>query len=174
MNEALNTTLKGLDRGRNAFYSTAERGIVEKLYRSVFGRAMRVSSCPNRWADAVVEMRLFLRKNQNKEVNMNERKYIMKRGVVFMFKGRAYSAANITDEVAKEALTKNKKIAWMFDAIPEEAEEPAKVEENTEGKDAIPEEAEEPAKVEENTEGKDAIPEEAEEPAKVTKKAKKK
>lgn len=123
MEGPLHDTLAGLDRGRGGFYSAPERAEIERLYFRVMGRAMRVSSCPNRWADAVVEMRIFLRNNnpRNETTNMENRKYIMKRGVILRYRGQVYSFASITDDVAKKALAENPNIAWMFTSIPEKA-----------------------------------------------------
>lgn len=135
--------LERLDRGKRSSYSATEREEIERLYFHVMGRAMRVSSCPNRWADAVLEMRLFLRTNNPRNKTMKARKYIMKRGVILRFEGKVYSFASITDEVAEKALKENPNIAWMFSSIPEKSEEP---EESTE----------EPAKAEEHKEQKKA------------------
>lgn len=117
-----------LDRGHGSYYSAAERVKIEQLYHRIMGRAMRPSSCPNRWADAVIEMRIFLKRNNPKEFKAMSKKYFMKRGVVLIHEGRPYSLANITDEIAKKALAANPKVAWMFESIPTEEEEPTEEE----------------------------------------------
>ena len=144
--------LERLDRGRRSSYSAAEREEIERLYFHVMGRAMRVSSCPNRWADAVLEIKIFLRKNNPRNKTMKASKYIMKRGVILRFEGKVYSFASITDEVAEKALKENPNISWMFASIPAKSEEPEKQKKAEEPENAVlePEEStEEPAKSEE-------------------------
>ena len=168
MAETLNATLERLDRGKGSPYSAVERADIERLYFRVMGRAMLVSSCPNRWADAVVEMRIFLRKNKPRNDTMKASKYIMKRGVILRYGGNVYSAATITDEVAEKALKENPNVAWMFSSIPEGAEEPVEAKPEPVEAAEEPKEAEEPKAAEE--------PEQAEEPKeapKTKKKAKK-
>ncbi len=71
----------------------------EALYYRVFGEALKPCNCKDRIGDALIVIITHLKKTNK---TMDEKKYILKRGVVIHWKGDTYTRMNITDKVAKE------------------------------------------------------------------------
>ena len=55
-------TLLALSRAKKP-YSSAEESIISNLYTEVLGKKVRDCNCRDKWADAVIEALLYLKKH---------------------------------------------------------------------------------------------------------------
>lgn len=93
------------------------RADIERLYWLVCRKALRRCNCRNVLSDAVVEIYTRVKKN---DYTMS--KAILKNGAVIQTAdGGIYTAANITDEVAREYLAKYPGRAGLFAVLPDHA-----------------------------------------------------
>lgn len=93
------------------------RADIERLYWLVCRKALRRCNCKNVLGDAVIEIYTRVKKN---DYTMS--KAILKNGAVIQTAdGGIYTAANITDEVAREYLAKYPGRAGLFAVLPDPA-----------------------------------------------------
>ena len=98
---------------------------IRRLYSYCTGETLRRCNCPDTYSDALIIIKLKLRKMEK------ENKYTLKRGVVIQVPGTTdvYTRDNITDEVAKAYLSKYPNKEKLFENIPAETEPEEKAEE---------------------------------------------
>lgn len=98
-------------------YTTAETLAIEQAYRDVFGRGVRDCKCPNRYRDAVIELRIFIKNH----ATMEKSTYKLKAGVVIQPSGTSevYTNDNLTDEIAEQFLKERPGARGLFAVAPE-------------------------------------------------------
>lgn len=101
-------------------FSTSERAAIEEIYYGVFGRTLPNCNCPNRFRDAVIELRIFTKNHST----MEKSKYVLKAGVIIQPTGTSnvYTNDNLTDEVAERFLNERPGARGLFEVIPNTAE----------------------------------------------------
>lgn len=101
-------------------YTTAETLAIEQAYRDVFGRGVRDCKCPNRYRDAVIELRIFIKNH----ATMEKSNYKLKTGVVIQPSGTSevYTNDNLTDEIAEQFLKERPGARGLFAVAPTTAE----------------------------------------------------
>lgn len=101
-------------------YTTAETLAIEQAYRDVFGRGVRDCKCPNRYRDAVIELRIFIKNH----ATMEKSNYKLKAGVVIQPSGTSevYTNDNLTDEIAEQFLKERPGARGLFAVAPTTAE----------------------------------------------------
>ena len=121
--------VSALSNSRN--YSTSEIAEIETLYREVLGKKVRDCNCPDRYRDAVIELRIFTKNH----LKMEKSKFRLKPGVVIVPSNdpEVYTNNNLTDEVAIAFLKERPGARGLFAELPENvddllAEKPAVVE----------------------------------------------
>ena len=121
-------------RGRlSAPFSVEDKRLIAQLYPEIIGRAFRKTACKRCYHDAVIEMAVKLRKEQNRREKCD---YHMRAGFIIRCGdfdgGEIYTNANLTNDVAKRYLERFPNKRNMFDRIPEEkAEMPVETTEET-------------------------------------------
>lgn len=102
--------------GIQSEFSTSERATIEEIYFAVFGRTIPNCNCPNRYRDAVIELRIFIKNHST----MEKSKYILKAGVVIQPSGTSdvYTNDNLTDAVAEQFLKERPGARGLFEVIP--------------------------------------------------------
>lgn len=97
-------------------YTTAETLAIEQAYRDVFGRGVRDCKCPNRYRDAVIELRIFIKNH----ATMEKSNYKLKTGVVIQPSGTSevYTNDNLTDEIAEQFLKERPGARGLFAVAP--------------------------------------------------------
>lgn len=93
---------------------------VKALYWEVCGLTLAKCHCPNKFSDALVEVR----KRLKSEIPMaNEVKHRLNRGVIIWLDNSPYNNSNLTDEVAAEYLSRYPGNAELFERVPEQEAE---------------------------------------------------
>ena len=119
---------------------------VEKLYFAVLGKHLRRCRCRNILQDALLEIYTKLRKKDNSKIMDPNIKARLVNGVVLQWKGNHYTNNNLTDEVAREFLSKFPQRKDWFAVLPSATtakEVVAEAEEHPgEGQEIAPKEAE--------------------------------
>lgn len=102
--------------GIQSEFSTSERSTIEEIYFAVFGRTIPNCNCPNRYRDAVIELRIFIKNHST----MEKSKYVLKAGVVIQPSGTSdvYTNDNLTDSVAEQFLKERPGARGLFEVIP--------------------------------------------------------
>ena len=108
-------------RGRFASpYNRTDKDLIERLYWAVLGRVFKPTSCQNCYHDAVIEIYSYLKKH---DTMAEERQYLLKAGAIInspvFDKGKIYSNANLTDDVARRFLEMYPSQAVLFQKLPE-------------------------------------------------------
>lgn len=145
--EEIKDRISALSNSRN--YSTAEIAEIEKLYRDILGKRVRTCNCPDRYRDAVLELRIFTKHH----LTMEKSKFRLKSGVVIVPSNdtEVYTNNNLTDEVAIKFLKERPGARGLFDVLPADKElaallaEPAKVDPEPAATDEAPAGVETPA-----------------------------
>jgi len=94
-------------------YSSSDKSEIERLYKEVLGKEFTKTSCNDCYRDAVIEMTVYIKKNN--------RNYILKNGVLLQPEfgsNKMYTNDNLTDEVAEKYLAKNPKGEIYFAHVP--------------------------------------------------------
>lgn len=102
-------------------FSTADRAAIEQMYFDVLGKHIRNCNCPDRYRDAVIELRIFTKNH----LTMEKAKYVLKAGVVIQPSGTSevYTNDNLTDAVAEQFLKERPGARGLFEVIPNTAAE---------------------------------------------------
>ena len=90
-------------------YSSSDKSEIERLYKEVLGKEFTKTSCNDCYRDAVIEMTVYIKKNNRMKEKCN---YILKNGVLLQPEfgsNKMYTNDNLTDEVAEKYLAKNPK-----------------------------------------------------------------
>ena len=116
VSEAYNTLL-ALSRADKP-YSSAEESIISNLYTEVTGKKVRDCNCRDKWADAVIETLLYLKKHNAMREKCN---YQLRAGVILHISGSSevYTNDNLTNEVAEKFLKDNPNAVGRFAVIPQ-------------------------------------------------------
>jgi len=93
---------------------------VRALYTAVTGKSLRDCNCKNIYSDAIVEIYSQL-KHPNNRIMTNSKARLVK-GVVLQVNGSHYTNANLTDEVAREFLSRYPMRTDWFEVLPPKAE----------------------------------------------------
>lgn len=93
---------------------------VKALYWEVCGLTLAKCHCPNKFSDALLEVR----KRLKSEIPMaNDVKSRLNRGVIIWLDNSPYNNSNLTDEVAAEYLSRYPGNAELFERVPEKEPE---------------------------------------------------
>jgi len=118
----------------NSAFSPADKDTIARLYEAVMGKRFRATTCQRCYHDAVIEITLYLRKNN---IMAQEKAYIMKSGFVIscpdFHNGKIFTNENLTDEIAAEYLELYPNRKQFFARVPDKpvkkAQEPLKTDE---------------------------------------------
>lgn len=109
--------------GSIASLSYSDKTEIEQLYNEVLDKKFVRTSCNDCYRDAIIEMRVYLKKNGS----MKEKsEYALKNGVLLQMefgKSEFYTNANMTDEVAEKYLGKYPDRIKFFSKKPDDWEE---------------------------------------------------
>lgn len=109
--------------GSIASLSYSDKTEIEQLYKEVLDKKFVHTSCNDCYRDAIIEMRVYLKKNGS----MKEKsEYALKNGVLLQMefgKSEFYTNANMTDEVAEKYLGKYPDGIKLFSKKPDDWEE---------------------------------------------------
>ena len=118
------TELRGRIKDGDALFDYADE--INELSLAVLGKYVRKCKCRDRYKDAVIEMYTQLKKTRTMRTDVKCR---MRRGVLLHYGTMYYTQLNITDEIAREAIAANPKVAQLFEVLPPPAaDEPAAAE----------------------------------------------
>lgn len=120
--EAVTITERLRERG-NASFSPSEKDEIRKLYEITLGKKFRATTCQQCYHDAVIEIALYLRKNDELMETIRPKNYELRNGFIIhateFHNGAIFTNANLTDEIAAEYLEKYPNKARFFSRIPE-------------------------------------------------------
>ena len=103
--------------GDDSVFSAAQKRWITQTYRAEMGEQLRECGCKNKYCDAVVELSVtLLRRGQL----YSEHRYMLRHGFLIWMGTECYSAANITDDIARTWLEKHPEGAHMFERLPAE------------------------------------------------------
>lgn len=110
-----------------------DKQFIEQHFPLVRRRPFTKTSCGQCYADAIIEMLVYLRKNEL----MAKSNYILKSGVVLQAASdpKVYTNANLTDAVAERYLRDNPKRIRLFASYPDDWDERIKPKERTRKKE---------------------------------------
>jgi hypothetical protein len=103
--------------------SSSDKSFIEKIQETVLRRPFVKTSCNDCYKDAVIEMYLFLQKNEI----MQKTNYTLKAGVILQTAGdpNIYTNSNLTDKAAERYLKDNPNRINFFASHPADWEERA-------------------------------------------------
>ncbi len=99
-------------------YSSSDKSEIERLYKEVLGKEFTKTSCNDCYHDAVIEMTVYIKKNNRMKEKCN---YRLKNGVLLQPEfgsSEMYTNDNLTDEIAEKYLAKNPKGEIYFAHVP--------------------------------------------------------
>lgn len=96
--------------------SDGDKEWIDRMKRQETGEGVRNCSCRNRYTDAALELRSYLRK---RGALAPERKYELRHGDLIWVGGDPYSNANLTDEVAETFLREHPDALYRFSKHPD-------------------------------------------------------
>lgn len=104
-------------------FNATDKSEIEKLYKAVLGKDFIPTTCQNCYHDAVIELYLYLIKNNG---TMAEKcNYRLKAGAIINSPsfdgGKIYTNDNLTDAVAAAFLKKFPKQQFLFQKVPTKA-----------------------------------------------------
>ena len=103
----------------DAPYNSADKNTIEELYYDVLGRTFHKTSCQQCYHDGVIEIYLYLKKNNKMAEKCN---YRLRAGFIIncpdFRNGKIYTNDNLTDEVAAEYLSAYPANVDMFQQLP--------------------------------------------------------
>lgn len=117
-----NEIIKTLQEMESRFadgFSNLDRAFLDKMYYELFGKEITNRGCSDCYRDAYLEIMVKLRKEKAMPKKSD---YKLKAGAVIQFFGesRAYTSANLTNEVAERYLSLNPGNANMFAELPDD------------------------------------------------------
>lgn len=100
-------------------FSNLDRAFLDKIYYELFGREITNKGCSDCYRDAYIEIKIKLKKDKTMPKKSD---YKLKAGAVITFFGqsKAYTSANLTNEVAEKYLALNPSNANMFAELPDD------------------------------------------------------
>lgn len=117
-NEIIKTLQEMESRYADGF-STLDRAFLDKVYYDLFGREITNRGCSDCYRDAYMEIKIKLKKNKAMPKKSD---YMLKAGAVISFFGhsKAYTSANLTNEVAEKYLAMNPANSKLFAELPDD------------------------------------------------------
>ena len=98
-------------------FSASDRLFIRSVYNRLFGKDIRNLGCPDCYRDAYMEIIHRLKKDK---IMPKEKKFILRNGVLLhAFKGEVFTNANLTDEIAMDALNENMSREKLFARVPD-------------------------------------------------------
>ncbi len=112
-------TLQDMESRYADGFSTLDRAFLDKVYYVLFGHEITNKGCSDCYRDAYVEIKLKLKKDKTMPKKSD---YKLKAGAVISFFGhsKAYTSANLTNEVAEKYLAMNPDNAKLFAELPDD------------------------------------------------------
>jgi hypothetical protein len=109
-------------RGRfEAPFSSSDKAHIVRLYWEVLGKEFKPTSCQQCYHDALIEVYLYLKKNNKMKDKCS---YRMRAGFIIscprFANGKIYTNDNLTDDVAEEYLAQFPKNVEMFQQLPKD------------------------------------------------------
>lgn len=100
-------------------FSNLDRAFLDKVYYEIFGRQITNRGCSDCYRDAYIEIISKLKKDKTMPKKPD---YKLKAGAVITFFGesKAYTSANLTNEVAEKYLALNADNANLFAELPDD------------------------------------------------------
>ena len=108
-------------KGRLSALSDSDKKIIEEHFETVKRRPFTSTNCGDCYRDAVIEMIIYLQKNEI----MQKSNYLLKNGAILQSPTDkdVYSNKNLTDEVAERYLKENTKRISFFASYPDDWED---------------------------------------------------
>lgn len=103
--------------------SDSERSFISSFYERVTGSVFTKRGCNDCYKDAFIEMYSIYKQKGIKPMG----KYILKRGAVIHWDNKAYTRANLTDDIAESILRKYPAQISNFESVETEEDKAAKV-----------------------------------------------
>ena len=101
-------------------FSSSDRVFINEVHGFLFGHPVKNLGCPNCYRDAYIEITLKLRKMKE----MPKKNFVLRSGVLLhAFNGDVFTNANLTDEIAMDALNENRGRFDLFAKVPDNWEE---------------------------------------------------
>lgn len=102
-------------------FSSTDRLFIKDTYAFLFGEQIKNSSCSNCYRDAYI---LIYSKLKKEGIMPKEKKFILLNGVLLhALNGQVFTNANLTDEIAMDALNENANRLDLFAKYPENYKE---------------------------------------------------
>jgi hypothetical protein len=92
----------------------ADKELIERVYEEVFRHPLSldfVATCPNKYNDAAAAIASYYRRHEG------GCDYVLKRGVVFKYKGRIITTQNLTNESAEWFISQDERNKDKFIVI---------------------------------------------------------
>lgn len=112
-------TLQDMESRYADGFSTLDRAFLDKVYYDLFGREITNRGCSDCYRDAYMEIKIKLKKDKAMPKKSD---YKLKAGAVISFFGqsKAYTSANLTNEVAERHLAMNPANANLYAELPDD------------------------------------------------------
>lgn len=112
-------TLQDMESRYADGFSNLDRAFLDKVYHTLFGHEITNKGCSDCYRDAYMEIKIKLKKDKAMPKKSD---YKLKAGAVISFFGhsRAYTSANLTNEVAEKYLAMNPNNANLFAELPDD------------------------------------------------------
>lgn len=120
-------------------FDQSDKDMIALLYFEVLGKTFKPTSCQQCYHDAVIEMYLYIRKNNQMKKKCN---YSLLAGFIIrcpeFHDGAIFTNENLTDEIAAEYLEKYPQMASYFGKIPQKTENNAVSASKSDGDSKLP------------------------------------
>lgn len=114
--QAVLKELRGLAPSSNGLADFKAR--VDALYFAVCGKHLRKCKCKDVINDALIEIQVYINRQNKKTMNANNHISRLVRGVVLKVGTNHYTNANLTDEVARQFLSEFPQRVDWFEILP--------------------------------------------------------
>lgn len=121
--DTLNRLLEMRERF-DAGFSSSDRLFISKVYETLFSHPIKNPGCSDCFRDAWLE--IIHRLKQDK-IMPKEKKFVLRRGVLLhAFNGEVFTNANISDEIAMDAINESRNRSKLFEKLPDNWEDQCK------------------------------------------------
>lgn len=118
--ETMATLLEMKGRHDDGF-SSSDRLFIKEVYELLYGKPIKNTACSNCYRDAYILIYTKLKKDGTMP---KEKKFILLNGVLLhAFNGQVFTNANLTDEIAMDALNENPNRLDLFSKYPDNYKE---------------------------------------------------
>lgn len=120
--ESISQRLRDMESRYHNGFSTLDRNFLDSLYFELYGKIITNTGCSNCYRDAYIEICTRLKREKKMPTKSD---FQLKAGAVITFFGssKAYTNANLTNEVAIRYLSLNPDNAKLFSFLPSDWEE---------------------------------------------------